>query len=404
MMRKLVRRERTPLAAPVAGPEMTDLEKARSDVFEKSGWGLRMQVLQPRNAAFWVFWGLSLAGLWQAVTILQSFAAPFAGAVTANGSVLVLYAALLWLVTRAMDRYSTLPITLVVHAFIWSATAGTFFMAIYANDAILSLYAKAFGQRWVSDWAAGLTAPFTEEIAKGIGLVLLITLARRIVTSTFDAFILGAFLGLGFQVVEDLLYVAQTSGGDFGSNPFLLGFITLFFRIVTGVAGHIAYSAIFATGLFLLVGSPVQRRRVGLGISLMLTAMALHGVWDSIAGLIGADQALQLLFTTVLMVIVLFLVFRVFRFAVQPEKDDLRVVLAPEVAAGLVMPDEVEAVVGTRKDRRRFVKRTKPRAERRQRRALLTSIHDLAEALPHRDDLEHISFSRREIARLRGGG
>ena len=396
-------RERTTGTVTVSSVP-TELEQARTAVFERSGWGLRMEVFQPRNAAFWVFWVLVIAGLWNAVKFVQPAAAPFASAVTTNSLVLVLYAALFWWATRAMDRYSTLPISLVVHAFLWGATAATFFMAIYANDAILGLYGKTFGQRWAADWAAGLTAPFTEEVSKGIGLVLLITLAPRIVRTTFDAFILGAFLGLGFQVVEDVLYVAQTSGVDFGAHPFLAGAETLVVRMATGVAGHIAYSAIFATGLFLLAGSPAQKRRVGPGILLMLLAVVLHGLWDDLGALLGPLQAFNFVFIAVLTALVVFVVFRVFRFAVRPEQEDLRTVLAPEVAAGLLSTDELDAVVGSRKTRRRYVKAAGSRQERRRRRVLLTAIHDLAEALPHVDDPDHIAFTRQEVTRVRSGG
>ncbi|ROP61241.1 PrsW family intramembrane metalloprotease [Curtobacterium sp. ZW137] len=381
--------------------DYSNLEQARAAVFERSGWGLRMEWFQPRNAAFWVFWGLVITGGWNAVGIIRSTAAPFASAVEVNSFVLVLYAALFWWITRTMDRYSTLPVSLVVHAFIWGATAATFFMAIYANDAVLSLYGKTFGQSWAADWGAGLTAPITEEVSKGIGLVLLITLAPRIVRTTFDAFILGAFLGLGFQIVEDVLYVAQTAGANFGAQPFLAGFETLILRVTTGVAGHIAYSAIFATGLFLLAGSPAQRRRVGPGILLMLTAVVLHGVWDDLSALTGPLQNWNLVFIAVLTVVVLVVVFRVFRFAVRPERDDLRIVLAPELAAGLLTSDEVNAVVGTRRARRRYIASAGARPARRRRRVLLTAIHDLAEALPQTDDPDHIAFTRQEITRIR---
>lgn len=382
----------------------SELERARQAVFERSGWGMRFVAFQPRNAAFWVFWGLVIAGGWNAVVILQTFAAPFVTAVTVNGLVLVLYVALFWWVTRAMDRYSTLPLGLVVHAFVWGATAATFFMAISANDAILSLYGKTFGQRWAADWGAGLTAPITEEVSKGIGLVLLIVLAPRIVRTTFDAFILGAFLGLGFQVVEDLLYIAQTAAVNFGTQPFIAAFETLVVRTTSGVAGHIAYSAIFATGLFLVAGSPVQRRRVGPGILLMVTAMALHFIWDDLSALSAPFPSLSAVFLVLGTAIVIVIVFRVFRFAVKPEQDDLRTVLAPEVAAGLITADEVDAVVGSRRTRRRYVKAANGRSERRRRRTLLTAILDLAQALPHGDEPEHIAFTRHEIARLRQTG
>lgn len=91
-------------------------------------------------------------------------------------------------------------------------------MAAHANDAIIALYAKIFGQSWAADRGAGLAAPFTEETAKGIGLLLLITMAPRFVRTAFDGFILGAFIGLGFQLFEDAVYGLNSAGSQFGAN------------------------------------------------------------------------------------------------------------------------------------------------------------------------------------------
>ena len=91
-------------------------------------------------------------------------------------------------------------------------------MAANADDAILGLYANTFGQAWALDWGAALSAMFTEEWAKGFGLLLLIGLAPRQVRTAFDGFILGAFIGLGFQIIEDIPYVLTSAGSEFGAN------------------------------------------------------------------------------------------------------------------------------------------------------------------------------------------
>ena len=100
----------------------------------------------------------------------------------------------------------------MVVAFLWGCFAATFTVG-GANDAISSLYAKALGQSWQLDWDAALSAPFTEEPAKGFGMLLLIALAPRLVRTAFDGFILGAFIGLGFQIIEDIVVYAMSSAG-----------------------------------------------------------------------------------------------------------------------------------------------------------------------------------------------
>jgi hypothetical protein len=58
----------------------------------------------------------------------------------------------------------------VLVAFLWGAVPATYLMGLPANTAILALYGKLFGPAWAHDFAAGLTAPFTEATAE---LVLL---------------------------------------------------------------------------------------------------------------------------------------------------------------------------------------------------------------------------------------
>jgi RsiW-degrading membrane proteinase PrsW (M82 family) len=96
--------------------------------------------------------------------------------------------------------------------------AATFWIALRANDAILTIYAKAFGNAWASAWGPALTAPFTEETAKMLGLVLLIGLVPQVLRTPFDGFITGAFIGLGFQISEDILYGFQGASAHFGLN------------------------------------------------------------------------------------------------------------------------------------------------------------------------------------------
>src|SRR6202012_2114112 len=157
----------------------------------------------------------------------------------------------------------------------WGGFAATGAMAANANTAILSLYTKLFGQTWALNWGAGLAAPFTEETAKGAGLLLLIALAPRQVRTAFDGFIMGAFIGLGFQIIEDITYALTSAGSQFGANQIGASIGTIVLRMVSGVAAHILYSAIFCAGLVYLVGRPAEPRKVGRGLLLVAIPMLL---------------------------------------------------------------------------------------------------------------------------------
>ena len=110
-----------------------------------------------------------------------------------------------------------------------------------------------------AELGCGARGPFTEETAKGSGLLLLIALAPRQVRTAFDGFILGAFIGLGFQIVEDVSYAMTSAGTQFGANQIGASTGTIVLRMVSGVAAHIVYSAIFCAGLVYLLGRPAER-------------------------------------------------------------------------------------------------------------------------------------------------
>ena len=86
--------------------------------------------------------------------------------------------AFVWLFQR-LDRYSSIPAKAKLVAFLFSGLVSTFGMAAMNNDAFISLLAKTGGAPFALDWGAGLTAPWSEEIAKVLPVVLLIGLAPR---------------------------------------------------------------------------------------------------------------------------------------------------------------------------------------------------------------------------------
>ncbi|MDT5319062.1 MAG: protease PrsW, partial [Mycobacterium sp.] len=226
-------------------PTLADLDRGRDVALDLSGWGRRFVFYQPRNFAFWGY--LALVGI-GVLTFLSTLAREYNAYGEAIGLAVTsfaIYAALFWWFADRIDHYAKLPHKLMVVAFLWGGFAATGVMAANANDAMLALYAKTFGQVWALNWGAGLAAPFNEEVAKGSGLLLLIALAQRHIRTAFDGFILGAFIGLGFQIVEDITYAMTSAGTQFGANQIGASVGTIILRMVSGVAAHILYSAIF---------------------------------------------------------------------------------------------------------------------------------------------------------------
>ncbi len=384
---------------------LVDLDRARDTALDLSGWGRPFSFYQPRNCAFWGY--LALVGI-GALVFLATLAREYDAYGQALGLAVTsfaIYAALFWWFTQHIDHYAKLPAKLMVVAFLWGGFAATGVMAANANDALLALYSKTFGQVWALNWGAGLAAPFTEETAKGSGLLLLIALAPRQVRTAFDGFILGAFIGLGFQIVEDISYAMTSAGTQFGANQIGASIGTIILRMVSGVAAHILYSAIFCAGVVYLLGRPAEPRKVWRGLLLVAIPMLLHGTWDSVGAVAGANALALIGLLIGVIVIALFIVVRVYKLTVQRERDFVRDVMAPEQARNVITAAELAAIAGNRKARKAYRKAGRQRRERKRARYVLNAAYSLAHELAaaRGADTDRVRFARAEVARIRAG-
>ena len=384
---------------------LADLDHARDIALDLSGWGRRFTFYQPRNFAFWGYLVLVGTGMFVFASSITLKYDAYGQAIALAVTSFAIYAALFWWFTQHIDHYAKLPAKLMVVAFLWGGFAATWVMAANANDSILALYAKSFGQSWALNWGAGLSAPFTEETAKGSGLLLLIALAPRQVRTAFDGLILGAFIGLGFQIIEDIAYAMTSASSQFGANQIGASIDTIFLRMVSGVAAHIVYSAIFCAGLIYLLGRPAEPRRVGRGLLLVATPILLHGTWDSLAA-IGSRSALTLvgLLITVI-VIALVIAVRVYELTVRRERDFVRDVMTPEQARNVITAAELDAMAGNRKARKAYRKASRKHRERKRTRYVLNAAYDLADELAaaRGADSDRVRFARAEVGRIRAG-
>jgi RsiW-degrading membrane proteinase PrsW (M82 family) len=389
----------------VTTPALADLDHARDVALDLSGWGRRFNFYQPRNCAFWGYLVLVGIGVVAYVSRMVRDYNAYDRALTLAVVSFAIYAALFWWFTQHIDYYVKLPAKLMAVAFLWGGFAATEAMAVNANDAILALYGKTLGQVWASNWGAGLTAPFTEEWAKGSGLLLLIALAPRLIRTAFDGFILGAFIGLGFQIVEDIMYAMTSAGAQFGANQIVASVGTIVIRMLSGVAAHILYSAIFCAGLVYVLGRPAEPRRVGRGLLLVATAMLLHGVWDSLGALAGPSGLRLVGLLLAVILIALVIVARVYKVTVTREREFVRDVMNPEQARNVITAAELDAMAGNRKARKRYRKASHNRRERRRARYVLNAAYALADELAaaRGADTDRVRFARAEVSRIRAG-
>lgn len=376
---------------------MSTLAADRSRAIEQSGWGEEFRFAQPHNMAFWVYCVLVVAGVVVLAGQVSIAVAAYSGALI-SGIVAfgLLAAAYLWFI-HYEDRYTTVPRNLAVAGFVWGAVAAPGAFALLGNDAVMSLYAKGFGASFAFDWGAALAAPIDEELAKGAGVLLLLVLAPRLIRSPFDGLILGAFVGLGFQISEDISYAwigAANAFGDVGAT-----WATIVARTLASIPSHWMYTAIFGAGLVWFIGRPEVPARKGLGAGLMLTAILMHGLWDASAAITGNSVFGWIVPAAVAAVLISVFVW-IYDNTEPIERGWMHELMAPEVALGVVTPAELDALAGSRSTRRSYL-----RSQRNRRAA--EHVLDAETQLAHqiaRDggaDTAEVQRAREAVARVR---
>lgn len=331
---------------------MSALAEDRRRAIAQSGWGEKFNLVQPHNLAFWVYCLLVAAGVVVISGQVSIAAAAYSGALTSGLIAFGLLAvAYLWFIHHE-DRYTTVPSSLATAGFVWGGLGAVGAFALLGNDAVMSLYSKTFGASFAFDWGAALAAPINEELAKGAGVLLLLALAPRLIRSPFDGLILGAFVGLGFQISEDVSYAwigAANSFGDLGA-----AWSTIIARTLASIPSHWMYTGIFGAGLIWFIGRPEIPARKGLGAGLMLTAMLMHGLWDASAALAG-DNVISIVPGIVAFGLITVFVW-VYDSSASIERRWMRELMAPEVQLGVLTSDELDALAGSRSTLKAYIR------------------------------------------------
>lgn len=388
-------------------PGSAELLALRTAAIAESGWGARFHLFQPRNLCLWVYLVIVVIGVHQLYQIAVPTAGVFAKADIAGVASASTFCLVFLLFLHHFDRYERTPALLAATAFIGGGLGAPWAMALPGNAAVMDVYSKTFGQVWATDWNAGLTAPFVEESAKGAIFLLMLGLAPVVIRTVYDALIVGAYVGLGFQVLEDMLYGQNSAYENFGVDQVGSVLHTFVIRSATGVASHALYTAIFAAGILYLVGTRAQPRRVGRGLLLIAAAVLVHGLWDSMLALGNANGfAVSVLMIGITVASVGTLLVAL-RWGSHRERGWLRDVLAPEVTNGTITELELTALTGDqsrrRKDRKAAIEGRDDGVSKRRQKHVLAASLDLAHDLSESDgkDTPAVQHSRAEIQRLR---
>ena len=230
--------------------------------------------------AFWLLVVLLVAGGWQVVTMIHIGAAAYPLATALAVGLFALYAVPFALVARSLDYFERKPPALILAAFGWGGLVAVT-TAVRADAAAHDLLAKLVSARFASTWGPALTGPTVEEPVKVLGVAVIVLIAGRQINSLVDGFVYGAFVGLGFQVVENVMYavnaVALAGRGD-RVGPVVAVFLLRGF--LGGLWSHTLFSALAGAGVAYWVLHP-NRRGFALFTAALAGAWGFHALWNS---------------------------------------------------------------------------------------------------------------------------
>lgn len=359
-------RERQPVE-PWARAETSPAE------LPEDGPGYAHEFFRPRSAVWWLFCALvALGTLGVTLAVAQNFTAAkdslFAIAPIFPITLAIFAALVLW-----ADPYRARRPWILVLATVFGATVPTW-LAVHANEHLFSLAAKLLPPGVGADWGAAVAGPTSEEWGKMLGVVLIVLIASRTLRRPMHGLLVGAFVGLGFQIFENVSYAANNAPTD-ANDDFAGAFGITLMRSVIGISSHWLYTGIIGVGVAYLLGRTVKRysmvTRLLAFAGLFLLGWGLHFLWNAPTGT-GSAAALAMPVKIVIALVAFILVARV---AWKQEREYLaqaHAQLRATPAAASVPVDLDDAAVtsaaGTRKQRRRGLKDAREAGGRKNRR------------------------------------
>jgi RsiW-degrading membrane proteinase PrsW (M82 family) len=193
-------------------------------------------------------------------------------------AVWALYAVLLLVFFVRPARRTEVLLAGALLALAWGGLAATD-IAGRANSAVVSIIASVAPD---TDETLGnvLVNPAIEETVKTLGILLLVLLpaARRMGPVT--GLVLGALVGVSFQVVENVIFTLQGMSNGLG-EPVLALLENLFTRGLVGLFSHLVYSAVIGAAIgWALTSAAGPVRRLGVVVLAFVLMVGLHS-WSN---------------------------------------------------------------------------------------------------------------------------
>jgi protease PrsW len=236
-----------------------------------------------------------------------------------------------------IDRYEAEPLWMLAVAFFWGATVAVF--AAYLLNTISAVFVAVATQsiELAKIFGAIISAPFVEELSKGLILFILFFWKKDEFDGVVDGFVYASMVGLGFAMTENFQYYGKViAAGGLGSSDF-----QEIYLIRGGLAAYSHPLFTSMTGIGLGISRQVRNGFVkfvmpiiGLGL-----AMFLHFLWNFSASFAGSLASFLAIYA-VLMVPIFLITLGIVFFALMREGRVVREFLMPDLQRGFFTQEE----------------------------------------------------------------
>ncbi|GAA4059603.1 PrsW family intramembrane metalloprotease [Agromyces indicus] len=241
--------------------------------------------------------------------------------------------AIVLLAVRWIDRWEPEPRWALWFAFLWGAAVSVA-IALIVDLGVQLFVAVTSPAGADATMQAVVQAPIVEELAKGVGVLLIYAFSKSHFDGPVDGLVYAATVAAGFAFTENILYfgaaLIEGGAGELGATFVVRGIFSPF--------AHVLFTA--CTGI--AIGIAARRGGAGvIGWFLLglVAAILLHAFWN---GSLAFADALALYFTVQVPIFIGAIVVTIL--LRREEQRVTRTRLAEYAAAGWFSPDEVSGL------------------------------------------------------------
>ncbi|MGO1948341.1 MAG: PrsW family intramembrane metalloprotease [Mycobacteriaceae bacterium] len=226
----------------------------------------------------WSFAALTVLGQLVAAVVSAGFGIfPGAGPLGVAVGYMVVFLAVTWFLLSRLLIYRGTPWLLAAAAILWGMT-GAFLIGAFTVSAHLIEVSYSWD---VPEIALSLGGAYPEELAKGLGVWLLLHLGRAWWNRPWHGLVAGVLIGIGFEAFENMGYALSLAplhaSSDLAgtSEMWLLRIVAgpLLHAVCTGLVGYGIGMAVFGGGL-------TRLRRLAWVLSGGLAGFFVHFGWN----------------------------------------------------------------------------------------------------------------------------